>query len=141
MSTEQNKALARRFGELINAHDADGAFALCSPSFIDHALPPGTPPGVESSRQFFKMQFAAFPDLNGSVTEIIAEGDRVVVRMAVEGTHKGAFMGIPPTGKHVKWGLISIQRIADGKIAEHWSEMDTMGLMQQLGVIPPPRGA
>ncbi len=141
MSTEQNKALVRRFGDLINAHDADGAFALCSSNFVDHGLPPGTPPGVESSRQFFKGQFAAFPDVRGTVLDIFAEGDRVASRMEIEGTHKGPLMGIPPTDKHVKWTLISLHRIADGKIAEHWTESNTMGLMQQLGVIPPPRAA
>ena len=141
MSTEQNKTLVRRFGDLINAHDADGAFALCSFDFVDHGLPPGTPPGVESSRQFFIEEFAAFPDLHGTMTQVFAEGDKVASLVEVEGTHKGSLMGIPPTGKHVKWTVISLDRIADGKIAEHWSEMDTMGLMQQLGVVPPPRTA
>lgn len=141
MSTEQNKDLIRRFSDLINAHDAEGAFALCSADFVDHGLPPGTPPGVESSRRFFEGQFAAFPDLRATMTDLVAEGDRVVIRMIVEGTHRGPLMGIPPTGKHVKWSLISLHRITNGKIAEHWGENDTMGLMQQLGVIPPPRAA
>ena len=141
MSTEQNKTLVRRFGDLINACDVDGAFALCSSDFVDHALPPGTPPGVESSSRFFKEEFAAFPDLRATLTHVFAEDDKVASRIEIEGTHKGSLMGIPPTGKHVKWTLISLHRIADGKIAEHWSEMDTMGLMQQLGVVPPPRAA
>ena len=141
MSAEQNKALVRRFWDLINAHDADAAFALCSSNFIDHGLPPGTQPGVESSRQFFKEEFAAFPDVYGTVLDILAEGDKVASRMELEGTHKGPLMGIPPTGKHVKWTLTSLHRIADGQIAEHWTEMDKIGLMQQLGVIPPPRTA
>jgi len=141
MSTEQSKAVIRRFGDLINAGDVDGAFGLCSSNFVDHGLPPGTPPGVESSRQFFKGQFAAFPDLHATVLDMFAEGDKVASRMALEGTHKGPLMGIPPTGRHVKWSFISLHRIADDKIAEHWTEMDTMGLMQQLGVIPPPRAA
>lgn len=141
MSTEQNKALLRRFGELLNAHDVEGAFALCSPGVIDHGLPPGTPPGMESSRQFFKSQLAAFPDVRGTVLDMIAEGDKVVSRMELEGTHLGPLMGLAPTGRRVKWGFIDINRIADGKIVEHWIETDTLGLMQQLGVIPPPRSA
>ena len=141
MSTEQNKTLIRRFTDLINAHDADGAFALCSADFVDHALPPGSPAGVESSCRFFKEEFAAFPDLKATMTDLFAEGDKVADRMEIDGTHQGSLMGIPPTGKRVKFSLISIHRIADGKIAEHWSETDMMGLMQQLGVIPPPRGA
>jgi steroid delta-isomerase-like uncharacterized protein len=141
MSTEQNKAVIRRFGDLINRHDLDGAFALCSANFVDHGLPPGMPPGVENSCQFLKGQFAAFPDLHATVLDMFAEGDRVASRMELEGTHAGPLMGMPPTGKHVKWTFISLHRIADGKIAEHWNETDTMGLMQQLGVIPPPRTA
>jgi steroid delta-isomerase-like uncharacterized protein len=138
MSTqEQNKAVVRRFADLINSHDVDGAFALARPDFIDHAFPPGTPPGVESSRQFFKSQFVAFPDMRAKVLDMTAEGDKVAYRIEVEGTHQGPLMGISPTGKHVKWTVMSFARVADGKIAEQWSEMDTMGLMQQLGVIPP----
>ena len=141
MSTEQNKTLVRRFGNLINAQNLDGAFALFTSNFVDHGLPPGTPPGVESSRQFFRGHFAAFPDLQATVLDTFAEGDKVVSRIELEGTHVGPLMGIPPTGKHAKWSLISIHRIADGKIAEHWTETDTLSLMQQLGVIPPARGA
>src|SRR5512146_2410622 len=92
MSTEQNKALSRRFSDLINAHDADGAFALCSPDFVDHAMPPGTPAGTEGSRQFFRAQFAAFPDLHGEIYDLTAEGDRVAFRVEVEGTHEGPLM-------------------------------------------------
>jgi steroid delta-isomerase-like uncharacterized protein len=141
MSTEQNKTLVRRFGDLINIQNLDGAFALFTSDFVDHGLPPGTSPGVASSRQFFRGQFAAFPDLQATFLDTFAEGDKVVSRIELEGTHVGPLMGIPPTGKHVKWSLISIHRIADGKIAEHWTESDTMSLMQQLGVIPPPRTA
>lgn len=103
------------------AHDADGAFALCSADFVDHALPPGSPAGMEGSRRFFKEELAAFPDLRATMTELFAEGDKVADRMEIEGTHLGPLMGIPPTGKHVKFSLINIHRIADGKIAGHWS--------------------
>lgn len=96
MSTEQNKALVRRFGDLINAHDADAAFALCSADFVDHGLPLGSPPGVENSRQFFKGRFAAFPDLQAIVLDMFVEGDKVVSRMELEGTHEGAADGDSP---------------------------------------------
>ena len=141
MTTEQNKALTRRFAALLNAHDADGAFALCSPDFVDHAMPPGTPAGTEGSRQFFKSQFAAFPDLHAEVYDITAEGDRVAFRVEVEGTHQGTLMGIPPTGRRVRLTIVNVDHFADGKITEHWGAMDTLGLMQQLGVVPPPRTA
>lgn len=142
MSTlEQNKAVCHRIADLLNAHDIDAAFALASPDLIEHSLPPGTPPGPEPVRQFFRAQLAAFPDMRASLGEMIAEGDKVAYRIEVEGTHQGPLMGIPPTGKRVKWSIINIDRIVDGQLVEHWSEMDTMGLMQQLGVVPPPRSA
>ena len=72
---------------------------------------------------------------------MIAEGDRVVVRQTWTGTQRGEFMGMPATGKSVSWGVIDIVRLADGKAAEHWGQMDAMGLMMQLGAIPAPGGA
>ncbi len=137
MSTEQNKALVRRFGDLVNAHVLDSAFALCSSDFVDHALPRGTPPGVEGSRQFLLGTFAALPDAHGTFLDMVAEGDLVASRMEIEGTHEGPLMDVPATGKHVKWTQMDFHRIADGKIAEHWTESDMMSLMQQLGVMSP----
>ena len=142
MSTReaQNKAIVRKFGERMNAQDVEGALAHFGPSFIDHAVRPGMPPGIEGTRLFFNMLFTAFPDLHGTIQDIIAEGDKVVDRMTCEGTHQGMFMGVPPTGKSVKWSFIDINRIADGKVVEHWAEVDTMGILQQLGLVPPPSG-
>lgn len=140
MSIEQNKAIVRNHTELTNARDLDGAFAHFSPGFVDHAVSPGMPPGIAGTRLLFNMIFAAFPDLHATIEDIIAEGDKVVDRMTCEGTHQGFFMGAPPTGKRVKWSFIDIHRIADGKIVEHWVETDQMGLMQQLGLVPPPQG-
>jgi predicted ester cyclase len=82
------------------------------------------------------MYLAAFPDSYLTVEDMIAEGDKVVARLTSGGTHQGAYMGIPPTGKHVKVTLIDIFRIAGGKGVEHWMEFDAMGLLQQLGVAP-----
>lgn len=140
MTTEQNKSIVRKSAELINARDLDGAFAHFSPSFVDHAVRPGMPPGIEGTRLFFNMLFTAFPDLHATIQDIIAEGDKVVLRMTCEGTHQGMFMGAPPTGKRVKWSFIDINRIVDGKVVEHWAEVDTIGIMQQLGLVPPPSG-
>ena len=138
MTTEQNKAVIRKFAELINAKNLDAALALFSPDFIDHTPQVGLPSGIEGVRMFFNMQFAAFPDGYVTSLDMIAEGDKVVHRMSGEGTHQGIFLGIPPTGKRVTWSFIEIWRIVDGKLAEHWVEADMMGMMQQLGLIPPP---
>ena len=136
----QNKAVIRKYAELTNTRDLDGAFAHFSPGFVDHAVRPGMPPGIEGTRLFFNMLFTAFPDLHATIQDIIAEGDKVVDRMTCEGTHQGMFMGASPTGKRVKWSFIDINRIVDGKVVEHWAEVDTIGLMQQLGLVPPPSG-
>jgi len=142
MSTRevQNKAIVRKFGERMNAQDVEGALAHFSPSFVDHAVRPGMPPGIERTRLFFNMPFKAFPDLHATIQDSIAEGDKVVDRMTCEGTHQGMFMGAPPTGKRVKWSFIDINRSVDGKVIEHWEEVDTTSIMQQLGLVPPPSG-
>ncbi len=137
MSTEDNKALVRRITEQLSKKNLDAALAAFSPDFQSHATPPpGIPGGIEGSRQFFTMLFNAFPDIQITSEDMIAEGDRVVERLTARGTHTGVFMGIPPTGKHATWGIIGIYRIAEGKVAEVWNQADQMGLMQQLGVIP-----
>jgi steroid delta-isomerase-like uncharacterized protein len=138
MSLEQNKALVRQFELLINSKDLDAALSLLSSDFVDHTPPVGLPSGVEGVRAFFTMQFAAFPDSQIKSLDMIAENDKVVHRMAGTGTHRGAFLGIPATGKRVTWSFIDIWRIANGKIVEHWVEADMMGMMQQLGLVPPP---
>jgi predicted ester cyclase len=77
-----------------------------------------------------------FPDIHFTVDDIFVEGDKVALRWTLRGTHKGEFAGVPPTNKQVAiWG-ISVDRISGGKIAETWERYDTLGLMQQLGVIP-----
>jgi steroid delta-isomerase-like uncharacterized protein len=138
MTTEQNKALVRQFEHFINTQDLDSALALLSPDFVDHTPAVGLPSGIEGVRAFFTMQFAAFPDSQIQSLDMIAEGDKVVHRMSGTGTHQGAFLGIPPTGKRVTWSFIDIWRVANGKIVEHWVEADMMGMMQQLGLVPPP---
>ena len=142
MSTHeaQNKALIHQFADRIIAKDLEGALTLFGPNHVEHAVYPGMPSGVEAVRAFFSMLFAGFPDVQTTILDTIAEGDKVVVRASTEGTHTGPFLGIPPTGKHAKWSFIDIHRIADGKIVEHWVETDQMSLMQQLGLVPPPQG-
>jgi len=140
MSTEQNKALFRRLMEEVfdrgNISLIDELFA---PDFVEHEeLPPGIAAGSEGVKQLSTMFRSAFPDFKATIDDMIAEGDKVVVRGTWSGTHKGEFMGIAPTGKRVSFGVIDIVRIAGGKFVEHWGQMDNMGLMQQLGLIPAP---
>src|SRR5690606_32251790 len=123
---------------LINARDLATALTLFSPDFVDHTPAVGLPSGIEGVRAFFMMQFSALPDNDRRSLDMIAEGDKVVHRLGGEGTHQGLLLGVPPTGKRIRWSCIDIWRIVDGKLAEHWVEADMMGVMQQLGMMPPP---
>ncbi len=139
MSAEENKATVRRFvDEVQSGGNIDAIDELCSPEFVNHSAPPGVPSNCEGVKLVTAMFRQAFPDSYFTVEEMVAEGDKVATRKTFHGTHQGEFMGIPPTGQQVSIGLIDIVRIADGKVVEHWSMGDTLGMMQQLGVIPEP---
>jgi len=140
MSTEQNKALVRQMvEEMFNRGNIGRADEFLAPDFIEREeLPPGMPRDREGVKQLTAMLRGAFPDFRATIDDMVAEGDKVVMRMTWRGTHKGEFMGIPPTGKSVSFGVIDIIRIAGGKFVEHWGQMDSMALMQQLGAIPAP---
>ena len=140
MSTEQNKALVRQMvEEIFNRGNMSRADEFLAPDFVEHEeLPPGIPQGREGVKQLTTMMRNAFPDFTATIEDMVAEGDKVVIRMTWRGTQKGEFMGVPPTGKTVSFGVLDIIRIAGGKFVEHWGQMDNMGMMQQLGAIPAP---
>jgi steroid delta-isomerase-like uncharacterized protein len=94
------------------------------------------PMNVEGHKQFARMFYGAFPDLNHTIDDTVAEGDKVVVRFTLRGTHTGNFMGIPATNKPITVGAIAIFHFVNGKIAELRGQFDQLGMMQQLGVIP-----
>ncbi len=91
-------------------------------------------------KQYFSSLHSAFPDVHMDVEDMIAEGDKVVARVSVSGTHQGEFMGIDPTGNRVTITGIDILRIVDGKVVEHWGNFDDLGMLQQLGVMEQPSG-
>jgi len=140
MSTEQNKAMARQMIEdVFNRGDMSRFDEYLAPDFVEREeLPPGLPGGREGVIQLTAILRSAFPDFKATIDDLVAEGDRVVMRQTWRGTHKGEFMGVPPTGKSVSFGVIDILRIAGGKVVEHWGLMDSMSLMQQLGASPTP---
>jgi steroid delta-isomerase-like uncharacterized protein len=140
MSTEQNKALVRHMvEEVFNRGNMDQLDELLAPDFVEHEeLPPGIPPGREAPKALFGMLHSAFPDFQATIEDIVAEGDKVVIRMTWTGTQKGEFMGVPPTGKRISWAVIDIVRMVEGKGVEHWGLMDQMSLMHQLGAMPAP---
>ena len=140
MASEQNKALTVRFvEELFNRGNVGIVGEIFAPDFIEREqLPPGIPNGREGVKVLTTMLRSAFPDFKATIDDILAEGDKVVIRMTWSGTQQGEFMGVPATGKSVSFGVIDIIRIAGGKFVEHWGQMDSMGLMQQLGASPAP---
>ena len=139
MSTEENKALNRRFfEEFWDQKNLAVADELLAPNYVDHTpgSPPGLPPGPEGFKQFASVFMTAFPDLRLTLEDQIAEGDTVVTRWTSYGTHTGSLMGIPPTGKSITVTGITITRIPDGKATETWTNFDMLGLLQQIGVVP-----
>ena len=136
MSTEDNKALVRRFYEE-GVHNPALFDELLAPTYVLHfAGSPQPIAGIEQAKQLMAVYTSAFPDLQTTTEDMVAEEDKVAIRNTWRGTHQGAFQGLPPTGKHVTFTSSDIYRIADGKIAEQWAELDALGLMQQLGGIP-----
>ena len=137
MSAEQNKALVRRFVEEAQTrHNLAAIDEYLSPNFVDHSVPPGLPPGPEGVKMQFRMFITALPDLQAIIHDQVADEDKVVTRKTLRGTHQGDLMGIPPSGKTVDIEVIDILRVKDGKITDHWNNVDRLGLMQQLGIVP-----
>jgi steroid delta-isomerase-like uncharacterized protein len=142
MSTEENKALVRRiFEEGVNQNNPSVWDELLAPNFVIYNPPFGMQPNREGFRQMLTGFRTAFPDLHMTFEAEFADGEYVIHRGYVTGTHKGEFQGIPPTGKQVKVKGIHIWRFANGKAVENWVQLDMLGLMQQLGVIPAPGSA
>jgi steroid delta-isomerase-like uncharacterized protein len=139
VSPDDNKAILRAYVETIfNQKQVDRAGELVAPDYVDHAALPGQAPGLEGAKQKWAMYLAGLPDLQVTIEELVAEGDKVGVRRSYAGTHRGELLGVPATGKQVRIGGISIFRLAEGKIAEHWEQLDRLALLQQLGVLPTP---
>jgi predicted ester cyclase len=141
MSTEQNKKMADRIPIELSKGNLAVLDEVVDPKGVDHAVPPGMPPTVESTRQFLGAFRTAFPDLKYTIEDTIAEGDCVVQRLTGSGTMKGAFQGMSPSGKSATWSEMHIVRFANGKVVEHWANVDQIGMLTQLGFIqPPPQG-
>ena len=111
---------------------------MLSPNFVNYSEIPGFPPTREGIKGFFAYFVKAFPDLNCTINDTIAEGNKVVDYFTFEGTHKGEFMGIPATGKRIKYNGMHIFSFEKGKITGHWNVLDLLTLMIQLGVVSPP---
>ena len=139
--SEENKAIARRaLEEIVSAEgNLDVADDIIAPNYVGHdPVSPEDVRGPEGVKEFASMYHNAFPDVQLSVEQQLAEGDWVATRWVANGTHLGELMGIAPTGNRVTVAGTSIVRIVDGKIEETWDNYDALGIMQQMGAIPSP---
>ncbi|MEX0684080.1 MAG: ester cyclase [Dehalococcoidia bacterium] len=141
--SEQNKQLVRRFFEQIDTGEPAILDEFISQDYDDHNPPPfpNLQPGIAGSHQAFKLALDAFGEFSHEILDQVAEGDKVVTRVRATGKHTGNFLGIPPTNKDVTMDGITVHRITDGKIVEHWSTIDAFSLFAQLGAIEPPGAA
>ncbi len=139
MSAEQNKALARKAIGIWTSGDLDAVDEVYALDYVNHQHHDPDDPrdlhGTEAIKGFVAEFRQGFPDFRNSVDIQVAEGNTVATRFTSTGTHRGAFMGVEPTGKKLTWTGITIDRISDGKIVESWANWDMMGMMQQLGVV------
>ncbi len=143
MSIEENKAVVRRWYEEVmnqgNVEAVDLICAQCAPSFVVlKGVVPDASGGLDGLKELVQYFHAAVPDVQIKVEDQIAEGNKVVSRISIEGTHDGEFMGIPATNKPFSVKGVSIWLVGEGKLIEEWVSWDTMGMMQQLGVIGGP---
>ena len=137
MSAHENKALYRRwFDDVVGRRDAELAEELLAPDYRLHFPGMTGPLDREGHLRLLQAFWAAFPDWQETVEDVVAEGDRVVIRVTGRGTHEGTFQGIPPTGRQVTATGVGVARIAGGRIAETWAAYDALGLLQQLGAVP-----
>lgn len=136
--SEQNKEIVRRIQEAFDMGNLDALDDLIAPDIASHDTPPGAPGGLEGAKMGHQMVLSWFPDYRVEIDEILAEGDRVVMRFTVSGTHQGEMMGFAPTGKRFSVPGFSEYRVEGGKAVEHWGLHDNFGVFMQLGLIPAP---
>lgn len=135
MSAQENKVIARYYmGQIFNQKNLAAVDEFFSPEVAMHCKLPGVK-GLEGYRRMVSLFVRAFPDLHLSYQTVICEGEWVSGRFVFTGTHEADFAGIPATGKHICVSGISLLRFREGRVIEHWTELDRLGLLQQLGVI------
>lgn len=138
-----NVAAVRRFWEGFNTHNLDLWDEVCAPAFINHDSSLPTPDAdLSSIKQTIQtLLLTAFPDMQSEEQDLVAQGDKVVVRRIWRGTHRGELMGLAPTGKAVSCTGMALSQLREGKLVEQWVNFDLMSLLQQVGALPaPPQG-
>lgn len=138
--SEANKALIRSLLEGADRSDISVLDETVAADYTDHNPPPfqGPGTGVDGARDAFTAATKIFSDWSHEVVQQFTDGDFVISRIVGRGKHTGEFLGIPASDKDVQMEGIAIHRVVDGKIVEHWSQVDAMGMLMQIGAIPPP---
>lgn len=137
MSTEENKASFRRYvEEAWNKGNVDIMDELMAAHYARHMAISAPPLTREGQKQRILGFRRAFPDLRLTIEDMVAEGEKVSIRITLRGTHQGEFMRVAPTGKQIVVGVVDVARFEDGKVVEQWGQSDLLGLLQQLGAIP-----
>ncbi len=136
-SLDENRAIVTRYVYEVNMQNFDAFDEFVDPGFIDHDPIPNQKPGIPGLKDAYRMFTTAFPDVWFTFEDLIAENDLVIGRGVIEGTHTGSFMGmIPPTGKKLHWTGTRMFKVKNGKVTEGWINLDFLGLLQQMGVVP-----
>jgi steroid delta-isomerase-like uncharacterized protein len=133
MSTEENKDVVRKYQEAYNTANYDALDEVVAADVLTPNMIASMPHGLAGAKLVHQKTLTGMPDYHTAIEDLIAEGDKVVARVRITGTHTGDFYGIPPTGKHIDLSGIYIVRIADGKIVEHWGEENGSEVLRQLG--------
>jgi steroid delta-isomerase-like uncharacterized protein len=137
MTEQDNRAVARGWAQAAFVrHDLDAAMAFLTDDWVGHWAGMPDAHGHEGFKRLAGEYLTGFPDMEITVEDALEIGDRVVRRISFTGTHRGPFLGVPPTGRRVVGRATVILRIRDGKIAEEWEMSDLLGLLQQLGAVP-----
>ncbi len=136
MSLEENKNIVHRYQEIYNSNQLDALSEVVSQDLLTPKIMPGFGDGIEGGKKIHMTTLIGMPDWHTRIDDLIAEGDKVVARITMTGTHTGDFYGIPATSKRIEFTGMYFVRIANGKIVEHWGEEDAVSLLTQLGVMP-----
>lgn len=136
---DTNKEVVRKIEEAWDAGRLDELDQYFAPGFRSHASAPGSPPGLEGAKMAHQMAMAAFPDRKMRILDLVAEGDKVLVRTELTGTNKGGlpWLGVPANDRQIKIEAWSVYRLEDGRVIEHWGLNDVYALSIQLGVLQP----
>ena len=138
MSAEENKSLVRRYiQEVWDRQNPAAVDEFLASNYQRHISPTAAPLNRDGQKQRLAGLRAAFPDIQLTLEEMFAEGDRVAFRSTIRGTHQGVFQGLAPTGRHVTVSLLDMVRVANGKIAEQWGGPDFLDWLRQLGAVVP----